>query len=305
MHLSFALALSSLVLTLTQSFTLNQKQSIGKSKQLAMSNANEKEEGIFLLSNMDQISIDGPKRLILASQSPRRREILDMIGLKDKYSVIPSPLDEGKLQIKLSKMNMSPQDYTKVLAEEKANALAEHLVSMDYSDDDNCETTFILGSDTIVDLGGKILEKPTSSENAIEMLQSLSNNWHEVHTGVALYRIQHQKSQTFKQVDCVTSYTDTSKVKFSSLSMRDIEAYVKTGEPMDKAGSYGIQVSAMCYQFTKIIGFELIFSYFILSYTKGIGGQFVEEMIGDFFTIMGLPMNSLSREISKALKSDT
>ncbi len=206
--------------------------------QLKMSNSSSgTENGIFLLSNQDQLSIDGPRRLILASQSPRRREILDMMGLKNKYITNPSPLDERKIQLELSKMKLSPEEYTKTLAEEKANALAEQITL--YSDDQ--DVTFILGSDTIVDLNGKILEKPTSHENAIQMLEELSGKWHQVHTGVALYKVDHRQTGS-DRITLESSYTETSRVRFSTLTRRDIEAYVSSGEPMDKAGSYGIQV---------------------------------------------------------------
>eukprot|EP00979_Chaetoceros_neogracilis_P017724 scaffold10267_cov270-Chaetoceros_neogracile.AAC.22 len=134
------------------------------------------------------------------------------------------------------------------------------------------EVSFILGSDTIVDKDGVILEKPKSEEQAIEMLSTLSNSWHEVHTGVALYKMNH--SDGSNAIELVSSFTETAKVKFTKLSENDIHAYVKTGEPMDKAGSYGIQ---------------------------GIGGQMIECMEGDFFAVMGLPMHRLSRELARAL----
>lgn len=234
----------------TQSFTAvrvsyhhqKEKQTRNQyNKQLNMSTGGAN----FLVSNQELLSIEGPIRLILASQSPRRREILDMMGLKGKYTVNPSPLDEEKLALKLSQEEtLTPQEYTKTLAEEKANALAVEMVSdgEDLSD----KVTFILGSDTIVDLNGKILEKPKSYENAVEMLKSLSGQWHSVHTGVAIYSVDGEK-----KVQLATSYTETTKVKFSDLSLQDIEAYVKTGEPMDKSGSYGIQVS-----FSTIIEFN-------------------------------------------------
>ena len=88
------------------------------------------------------------------------------------------------------------------------------------------------------------------------MLSRLSGNWHKVHTGVAIY---HVESTT--KMNLVTSFTDTAAVKFAPLSEQDIISYVATGEPMDKAGSYGIQ---------------------------GVGGQFVERMEGDYFCVMGL-----------------
>lgn len=249
------------------------KDQIITKTDMAMTNTINEDEcnskGIFLLSNIEQLAINGPKRLILASQSPRRREILDMMGLKDRYITNPSPLDESKLQEKLSKMRLRPQEYTKILAEEKANALAEELVSSNDNDKQQQKegerVTFVLGSDTIVDLNGNILEKPTSHENAIDMLTKLSGQWHEVHTGVALYRV-HSSNGHYK-VQLETSYTETSRVKFSTLSIKDIECYVQTGEPMDKAGSYGIQVRSIqyCCDFCKTLCSSWILSEHFLS----------------------------------------
>ena len=201
-------------LQLVQSFTVNLKEIEGKRLSRVDMSQNSS-GGYFLLSNQDLLSNDGPKRLILASQSPRRREILDMMGLKDKYTVQPSPLDEEKLQMELSGKNLAPKEYTKILAESKANALVEHLISIGHKKLSEKGETFVLGSDTIVDLDGKILEKPKGRDSAVEMLTALSGQWHEVHTGVALYQIDH--SQVNMPVQCVSSYTETSRVKFSSL----------------------------------------------------------------------------------------
>jgi septum formation protein len=131
--------------------------------------------------------------------------------------------------------------------------------------------SFILGSDTIVDKDGMILEKPKSEEDARRMLSLLSGSWHEVHTGVAIYKVNHRTDEVL----LVSSFTETAQVKFTMLSDEDIDAYVQTGEPMDKAGGYGIQ---------------------------GIGGQIVERLEGDFFAVMGLPMHRLSGELAKALE---
>jgi len=249
--------------------------SASSSEEIVTSNASS--NGNLLLSKFESLSINGPQRLILASQSPRRREILDMMGLANRYTVTFSPLDEEALQIELanSKVPISPVEYTKKLAESKAFALAQHMASdsnteKDSSGGDEAVTTFILGSDTIVDKGGIILEKPKSEQQAVEMLTQLSDSWHEVHTGVAIYKM-HQKEM---KIELASSFVVTAKVKFTQLSADDIHAYVKTGEPMDKAGSYGIQ---------------------------GIGGQMIECMEGDFFAVMGLPMHRLSRELASAL----
>jgi septum formation protein len=233
-----------------------------------MSNSNN--QNGLLVSNLQHLGED-KIHLILASQSPRRREILDMLGLTGRYTATPSPLDESALQLQLlaNELVCSPLDYTRTLAEKKAEALALHLShECSTSSSSSTKSTLVLGSDTIVDLDNVILEKPADAQSARTMLRRLSGVWHRVHTGVAIY---HVEADTVK---LMSSFTDTAKVKFADLSDADIHAYVETGEPMDKAGSYGIQ---------------------------GIGGQLVERVEGDFFTVMGLPMHLFSRELSKAI----
>jgi septum formation protein len=215
----------------------------------------------LIVSQLEDLGIT--VQVILASQSPRRREILDMMGLKGKYIVCPSPLDESLLQRNLS--NEDPKVYTRRLAEEKARALAEELSG------EVVRPTLVLGSDTIVDLEGKILEKPLDAEAAIRMLHLLSGQTHEVHTGVAIFGVMRQPPF----VQMISSFTETAQVQFAVLTDEDISSYVKTGEPMDKAGAYGIQ---------------------------GIGGQLVTNISGDFFTVMGLPMHRTSVEITRSLK---
>jgi septum formation protein len=278
----FAVA-SCIVLQTTTAFFLSPLPSafttttnhINRSPPLNMSSSNNKNANALLLSKIHQLTIDGPHRLILASQSPRRREILDMMGLTNKYTVTFSPLDEEALQIELRERDtpISPMDYARKLAESKAYALAEDMMKKEGGETYDHESSLILGSDTIVDKDGSILEKPKSEDDAKRMLEQLSGSWHEVHTGVALYRMTHKDSHQ-NAIELISSFTETAKVKFCSLSSQDIDAYVQTGEPMDKAGSYGIQ---------------------------GIGGQMVERMDGDFFAVMGLPMHRLSQELAKAL----
>ena len=216
----------------------------------------------LLVSQIHHLGPDGVS-LILASQSPRRKEILDMMGLQGRFSATPSPLNETALQEELSR-HTDPTEYTRILAEEKAKALAEsiiHTVS---------QPTLVLGSDTIVDLDGHILEKPRDAPDAKRMLRALSAVQHQVHTGVALYRVMPGETAPV----LTHSFTDTAQVTFAALSDADIDAYVASGEPMDKAGSYGIQ---------------------------GIGGQLVRCVEGDFFAVMGLPMHTTSRLIANAL----
>ena len=189
------------------------------------------------------VNLSSKCKLVLASQSPRRREILDMIGLNGQYSVKPSPFDEDEIRDEL-KLNATPKKYTQVMAERKAHALA----ISDFGDSSYDLPVIVIGSDTIVDLDGTILEKPSDEENAVKMLQRLSGRKHEVHTGVALY------SSINKFSEPVISFTETAEVEFAPLSDDDIKAYVSTREPMDKAGSYGIQ-GKFC---TKIFSCQLI-----------------------------------------------
>jgi septum formation protein len=229
---------------------------------------------ISLTTDDDDTSPSTNIRLLLASQSPRRREILDMMGLSNRYTAQPSPLDETALQLELSRQDITPQKYARTLAERKAHAMGLALSANGKSGNG---ITLIIGSDTIVDLEGSIMEKPNDEAEACSMLRRLSGNWHEVHTGVAVYGVgAGMNTSSGDNVKCMFSFTDTARVKFATLSDKDIQSYVDSKEPMDKAGSYGIQ---------------------------GIGGQLVESMVGDFFTVMGLPMHRLSRELSKAIAS--
>jgi septum formation protein len=209
-------------------------------------------------------------RLVLASQSPRRREILDMMGLVDRYSVEPSPLDESQLQKELVQQNLPCKDYTQRLAEAKAHALAEAHCATEGRNLSSA-AIFYLGSDTIVELDENILEKPRDAKDAKRMLKMMSGRQHHVHTGVALYRLYQN------EVSLVGSFTDTATVTFADLGEDDIDAYTASGEPMDKAGSYGIQ---------------------------GMGGQFVTGIIGDFFTVMGMPMHKTSQLVTMALQDE-
>lgn len=177
------------------------------------------------------------------------------------------------MQQKLVQEKLTPIEYTKRLAEAKAYALADVEKEKIHSN------TLYLGSDTIVEIDDVILEKPKNKDEAISMLQKLSGRQHYVHTGVALYCCSGGSSNDSDGVPTpklVSSFTETAKVTFDTLSTEDIVAYVNTNEPMDKAGSYGIQ---------------------------GIGGQLVNKLDGDFFTVMGLPMNKLSIALVDVIKN--
>ena len=187
-------------------------------------------------------------RIILASGSPRRRELLTK--LYDKFEVITSEVDESLED------GISPLRGVEILAVRKGAAVAVGL-------DPDC---VVISSDTLVELGGVPLGKPTSREDAYRMLSLLSGNYHNVHTGIAVH-----------YAGRVVSGVASARVKFKPLTDDDIYAYIDGGEPMDKAGAYAIQ---------------------------GEGGRFVEGYDGDFDTIMGLSV-SLTKELIDSITGES
>lgn len=198
-------------------------------------------------------------QLILASASPRRRELLAQLGFsKPDFSFISLSADIDESH----KLGESPQTFVVRLAIEKAQAgLA--LFNADASVDSKLSPALVLGSDTIVVLGDRILGKPVNEADALKILSDLSGHMHVVMTAVAL-------TDGVKTLTCLVE----TKVTFCALSQADILAYIATGEPMDKAGAYGIQA---------------------------LGGSFVERIDGSYSAVVGLPMvetRSLLREMN-------
>lgn len=176
---------------------------------------------------------------ILASNSPRRRELLAMLGMD--FEVIVSDCDESAVE------KLSPDKLVCELALLKAKAVADTLgTTRDY---------IVIGADTVVCDGQRILGKPQGEADAKQTLLSLSGRAHSVWTGVALVG----------RGKCVTEAVET-KVVFGNISEAEADFYVATKEPMDKAGSYGIQ---------------------------GLGGFFVSELHGDYYNVVGLPIAHL------------
>ena len=207
------------------------RKTVGDVLPLQIMTNDSNEDPLLLVSLLEKVGLDCPAsvRLVLASQSPRRREILDMMLLKGKYSVETSPLDESKLQKTLIKQGVTSAEYTCRLAEAKAFALAEHHIN---NGENPTIPTFYLGSDTVVELDEAILEKPKDAEDARAMLSTMSGREHHVHTGVAIYKLFNN------DISLIASFTDTATVRFCSLSQDTINAYVATGEPLDKAGTF-------------------------------------------------------------------
>lgn len=180
------------------------------------------------------------KPLILASGSPRRKELLQQVHLP--FTVKVSNIEET------FDPELSPEEIATSLAYQKAQSVFQ----------ENQEAV-VIGSDTIVVLGDKVLGKPESEEEARATLRTLSGNTHHVISGVAI--LSQEKEITF--------YEKTS-VTFWELTDEDIDFYIRSGEPMDKAGSYGIQE---------------------------VGALFVKEIKGDYFSIVGLPLSRTVREL--------
>ncbi|MFR4051373.1 MAG: Maf-like protein [Clostridium perfringens] len=183
-------------------------------------------------------------KVILASKSPRRVEILEKIV--KEFEVVQSNFDENTIDFKgdIAK-------YVKDLSRNKAIEVSKRLN----------EPSIVIAADTVVFQDRKVLEKPKNEEDAFSMLSSLSGNTHKVYSGICLIN-------TYD--DTVVTDCDCTEVRFSELNPRQIRNYINSGEPMDKAGAYGIQ---------------------------GLGGAFVEGIKGCYYNVMGLPLNKLYKAL--------
>jgi len=174
---------------------------------------------------------------ILASASPRRAELLRAAGIND-FTVRVADIDETQLP------DESPRDYVLRLSREKAQAAAQG-------------EELVLGADTTVVIHHQIAGKPVDAEDARRMLRALSGQWHEVLTAVTLVR----GNRTLSDIA-------STRVKFIEMSEEEIDRYVATGEPMDKAGAYGIQ---------------------------GYASRFIERIEGNYSNVVGLPVERVYR----------
>ncbi len=179
---------------------------------------------------------------IVASASPRRRELLSRAGFG--FAVEPSDADESLPE------GCAPEDAVRLLAERKARSVSALHPGI-----------AVLGCDTIVALDGQMLGKPKTEDEAASMLRTLSGNTHTVFTGVCVTNGTHSES-----------FVSATDVTFYPLKDETIRAYVATGEPMDKAGAYGIQ---------------------------GMGSLLVKGFSGDYFTVVGLPLAQCARLLAR------
>mgnify|MGYP002514855434 CR=1 FL=1 len=180
-------------------------------------------------------------QLILASASPRRKELLGLFHIP--FTIRVADIDET--------MDNTKSPYDEVARVSRMKALAVERQADD----------IVIAADTIVVCGGKVLGKPGSEAEAVSMLQLLSGRDHQVMTGCTVLR-----------GDRAETFTEVTDLHFRSLSQKEIEAYVASGEPMDKAGSYGIQ---------------------------GGAALFCERMVGDYYNVMGLPVCRLGQVLKQ------
>lgn len=182
------------------------------------------------------------RKIILASKSPRRKKLLESIKLK--FETVISNFNEELV------FEENPKKLVEKISKQKAKLVAE-----------KNKNAIIIAADTTVVLDKKIIGKPISINNAREILQKLSGRKHEVITGFTILDSKTKKSVTKSVV---------SKVYFKKLTEKEISTYIKTGEPMDKAGAYGVQDRA---------------------------GVFIEKIEGDFFNVVGLPIFSVCKTL--------
>lgn len=184
-------------------------------------------------------------KLILASASPRRRELLASIGLE--FEVLPSNVPE------VHREGEAPEEYVARLSRDKAEALAKAHPER-----------WVIAADTTVLLGDQLLEKPSDAADAARMLGAIAGRTHIVYTGVTLENTQRDYRET---------RVAESEVRMLPLSGEEIEWYVRTGEPLDKAGAYAVQ---------------------------GIGAMFIESIHGSYTNVVGLPLATLFQMLRRA-----
>lgn len=202
-------------------------------------------------------------KIVLASASPRRRELLSSLGVD--YTVLASGVEEKVTETE-------PYKVVEQLSAQKAGDVLQKLLTAagenpDAPIWDGGGDLLVIGADTIVALDGRILGKPADEGDAAKMLRLLSDRGHQVYTGVTLYH--HSQGKTLQR-----TFHECTQVHFFPMAEEEINWYISTGEPMDKAGAYGIQ---------------------------GLGSRFVRAIEGDYSNVVGLPVSRLYQEL-KALE---
>lgn len=195
------------------------------------------------------------KRIVLASASPRRRELLSLTGVK--FQVLP-----GNIEEKTS--SSRPSQMVRELSRQKALAVFESL------SEEEKEKSLVIGADTLVSIDGRILGKPEDEKRAEEMLMLLQGNTHQVYTGVTL--ISQELDENGNAVRRICTFAEKTSVTMYPVTQAEIKDYIATGEPMDKAGAYGIQ---------------------------GRCAAWIQKLAGDYSNVVGLPVGRLWQELKK------
>lgn len=199
-------------------------------------------------------------KIYLASKSPRRRELMSQVGYE--FEVMVSYRDE------IIAGNV-PEEIVKELSMQKAYEIERVLLEqtegmlLDRNIEDGYDGVIIIGADTVVSYDDEVLGKPQNDEDAFRMLKLLSGNKHTVSTGVAIVVINKEKRTVY-------NFAENTEVEMYDISEDEIREYIATGEPMDKAGSYGIQ---------------------------GVGAKFISGISGDYNNVVGLPIGKIYQTI--------
>lgn len=196
--------------------------------------------------------------IILASNSPRRKELLERAGYT--FTVMPSDCDEAT-DIRF------PKDMVMELAGRKAENVYKKVCADRAGTEAEAHPFIVIGSDTVVALNGRILGKPVDYDDAYNTLNSLSGQTHNVYTGVSIMYYDGEKCRT-------KTFYENTEVTFYPMTHEEITGYLATGDPFDKAGSYGIQTQ---------------------------GGLFVKGIKGSYDNVVGLPLSRLYHELNEML----
>ena len=187
-------------------------------------------------------------RYVLASGSPRRKELLGKIVAD--FEIIPAVGEENP-------KGSLPSDVVEELSFQKASEIFHKILT------DSCDQLVVIGSDTVVSYNHKILGKPADEADAARMIEALSGKDHDVFSGVTVFYTQEGKERSF-------TFSERTVVHVSEMTRDEIDSYVSTKEPMDKAGAYGIQ---------------------------GLFARYIDGIEGDYYNVMGLPVARLYREL--------
>lgn len=212
-----------------------------------------------------------PINVILASNSPRRRMLLEEAGVKFVSYTAAEPVDETLDDDQMA----DPHEAVKKLAERKAGAVVQEILAQN-----PVGLGIVIGADTTVVIDGEMLGKPYSADHARQMLRQLSGRTHEVITGVSVWMVMLRDDVPEEEGGvslAFRSFSETSQVTFKELTDEQINAYVATGETIDKAGAYGIQ---------------------------GRGGELVDHYEGDFNNIVGLPVDTLLKSFPDIMERE-